>query len=54
MEDFFLPPKAKAPVIFKAKIASVLEFHIQFWVQKSRRPFSDFLLFSMIIISFNY
>jgi len=30
MEDFFLPPKAKAPVIFKTKTASVLEFHILF------------------------
>jgi len=39
MEDFFLPLKAKAPIIFKVKTASALEFHIQFGVQKSRRPF---------------
>jgi hypothetical protein len=39
MEDFFLPPKAKAPGIFKAKTASALKFHIQFWMQKSRRSF---------------
>ena len=38
MEDIFLLPKAKAPVIFKVKTASALEFHIQFGVQKSRRP----------------
>mgnify|MGYP006886428974 CR=1 FL=1 len=43
-ERYFCPPKAKAPVIFKVKIASTLAFHIQFWVQKSRIPFSDFLL----------
>lgn len=35
MEDVFLLPKAKAPIIFKVKTASVLEFHIQFWVQKA-------------------
>ena len=34
MKDIFAPPKAKAPVIFKVKIASTLAFHIQFWVQK--------------------
>jgi len=28
MEDIFLLSKAKAPVIFKAKTASALEFHI--------------------------
>jgi len=39
MEDFFLPLKAKAPIIFKVKTASALEFHIQFGVQKSRRTF---------------
>lgn len=38
-ERYFCPPKAKAPVIFKVKIASTLAFHIQFWVQKSRIPF---------------
>ena len=27
MEDVFLLPKAKAPVIFKVKTASALEFH---------------------------
>ena len=26
MEDFFLPLKAKAPIIFKVKTASALEF----------------------------
>jgi hypothetical protein len=30
MEDIFLLSKEKAPVIFKAKTASVSEFHIQF------------------------
>lgn len=30
MEDIFLLPKAKAPVIFKVKTASALEFHILF------------------------
>lgn len=34
MEDIFLLPKAKAPVIFKVKTASALEFHIQFGVSK--------------------
>jgi len=44
MEDIFLLPKAKAPVIFKTKTVSVLEFHIQFCVQKKQETFSDFLL----------
>jgi hypothetical protein len=35
MEDVFLLPKVKAPVIFKTKIASALKFNIQFWVQKA-------------------
>ena len=34
MEDFFLPLKAKAPIIFKVKTASALEFHIQFRLMK--------------------
>ena len=39
MEDFFLPLKAKAPIIFKVKTASALEFHIQFGQKSSRREF---------------
>ena len=35
MEDIFLLPKAKAPVIFKTKTASALEFHIQFLGKKA-------------------
>ena len=35
MEDNFLLPKAKAPVIFKTKTASALEFHIQFLGKKA-------------------
>lgn len=42
MEDIFLLPKAKAPVIFKTKTASALEFHIQF-LGKKQETFSDML-----------
>ena len=34
MEDNFLLPKAKEPVIFKAKTASAIKFHIQFGCKK--------------------
>ena len=41
MEDIFLLPKAKAPVIFKVKTASALEFHILFFAFCLIRP-ADF------------
>ena len=43
MEDIFLLPKAKAPVIFKVKTASALEFHILFFAFCLIRP-ADFTL----------
>ena len=41
MEDIFLLPKAKAPVIFKVKTASALEFHILFFAFCLIRPDPD-------------
>ena len=49
MEDIFLLPKAKAPVIFKVKTASALECLIQFGDKKAE-AFSDFLLSNAVKI----
>ena len=50
MEDIFLLPKAKAPVIFKVKTASALEFHILFFAFRRKCP-ADFTLCHFFLFS---
>ena len=54
MEDIFLLPKAKAPVIFKVKTASALEFHILFFAFCRICPVGftlrNFFLFAALLI----
>lgn len=50
MEDIFLLPKAKAPVIFKVKTASALEFHILFFAFCLIRP-ADFTLCNFFLFA---
>ena len=50
MEDIFLPPKAKAPVIFKVKTASALEFHILFYAFRLIYP-ADFTLCNFFLFA---
>lgn len=52
MEDIFLLPKAKAPVIFKVKTASALEFHILFFAFCLIRP-ADFTLCYFFLLRLN-
>ena len=50
MEDIFLLPKAKAPVIFKVKTASALEFHILFFAFRRNCP-ADFTLCNFFLFA---
>lgn len=50
MEDIFLLPKAKAPVIFKTKIASALKFHILFFAFRRNCP-ADFTLCHFLLLA---
>ena len=50
MEDIFLLPKAKAPVIFKVKTASALEFHILFYAFRLIYP-ADFTLSNFFLFA---
>jgi len=50
MEDIFLLPKAKAPVIFKMKTASALEFLILLFVFR-RNCSADFTLCNFFLFA---